>query len=175
MPAAVPGPDIEIQHGVDTRAHGARLNVVGRHQETVVAIHSMLVRVARMHHQGTHHTHRHLHHFVRVRVIHKSARLLQFELVGVSLAGRDLRLVETTHAVHAGGQKNAMPVYGGVFRQAVGDEYAHLVAFHALDGRPWRLAVVTPQPRHHARRDLALDRFRGQVKLLPAVFHPPGQ
>ena len=171
--AAVPGPQVEVEHGVDARGHRARLDVVSRHQEAIVAVDPVQVRVLRMHHQRAHHAHRHLHHFVGVRVIHEGARLLQLELVGEGLAGRNLRLVETAHAVHAGGQEDAVPVDRRVLGQAVGHENPDLVALDALDGRPRRLAVVAPEAGGHAGRNLALHRLCGEVKFLPAVFHAP--
>jgi hypothetical protein len=55
------------------------------------------------------------------------------------------------------------------------DEEAHAIAFHHLDRRPGRLAVVAPEVRLHAGGNLALHGFRDQVKLLDAVPHAPGQ
>ncbi len=100
--ATVPGPDIEIEHGVDACRHGARFDIVGSHQKTVIPVYPVQVGVARMHHQRTHHAHRHLHHLVRVGVVHEGAGLLQLELVGKGLAGRNLRLIQPAHAIHAG-------------------------------------------------------------------------
>jgi hypothetical protein len=63
----------------------------------------------------------------------------------------------------------------GVFRQPVGDEDSHLVAFDAFDGGARRLAVVTPQMRRHAGRNLAHYRFSDKVELLPVAVLTPRQ
>ena len=68
-----------------------------------------------------------------------------------------------------------MPVHGGVLGQLVGDEDAHLVALDRLDGRAGRLAVVAPQMRLHAGRDLAHDRLGDEMELLPVAVHAPRQ
>ena len=133
------------------------------------------VRVARMHDERAHHAHRHLHHLVGVRVVHEGARVLHLELVDEGLADRDVRLRQPADAVHAVRQQDAVPVDRGVLGQLVGDEDAHLVAFDALDRRPRRLAVVAPQVRRHAGRELAAHRLGDEVELLPAVVHAPGQ
>ena len=173
--AAVPGPQVEIEHGRDLRRVAAGIDVVGIDEEHEVAVHAMQRRIFRVHHDEAHHAHGHLHHLVGVRVIHEGAGLLHLEFVDESLAGLNLRLGQTAHAVHAVGQQDAVPVDGGVLGQLVGDEDAQLVAFHAFDGRPGRLAVVAPQPRDHAGRDLALDRLGDEVELLPAVARAPRQ
>ena len=173
--AAVPGPEIEVQHGADLRREAAGIDVVGVDEEDEVAIDPVERGVVRMHHDEAHHAHRHLHHLIRVRVIHEGAGLLHLELVDEGLAGLDLRLIETTHPVHAVGQEDAVPVDSGVLGQTVGDEDADLVALDAFDRRAGRLAVIAPQPRDHAGRDLALDRFGDQVELLPAVAAAPGE
>ena len=68
-----------------------------------------------------------------------------------------------------------MPVHGRVLRQLVGDEDADLVALDRLDGRAGRLAVVAPQMRLHAGRELAHDRLGDEMELLPVAVHAPGQ
>ena len=173
--AAVPRPQIEIEHGVDLRGIAAGIDVVGVDEEHEVAVHAMQRRILRMHHDEPHHAHRHLHHLVGVRVIHEGAGLLHLEFVDEGLAGLDLRLVQTADTVHAIGQQDAVPVDGGVLGQLVGHEDAQLVALDAFDGRPRRLAVVAPQPRDHAGRDLALDRFGDEMELFPAVARAPRQ
>ena len=173
--AAVPGPQVEIEHGVDARRRAARHHVVGVQQEHEVAVDAMQVRVARMRDPEAHHAHRHLHHLVGVRVVHERARAPRDEFVDEGLARLDLRLVEPADTVHAVRQALAVPVDGRVLGQAVGDEDADLVAFHHLDRRARRLAVVAPQLRDHARGELALDRLGDQVELLPAVLHAKRQ
>ena len=68
-----------------------------------------------------------------------------------------------------------MPMHGRVLGQLVGHEDAHLVALDHLDGRAGRLAVVAPQVRLHAGRDLAHDRLGDEVELLPVAVLPPRQ
>src|SRR5690606_29147698 len=71
--AAVPGPQVEVEHGVDLGHVAARLDVVGVEQEAEVAVNArdVRVRLARVRDPETHHAHRHLHHLVGVRVVHE--------------------------------------------------------------------------------------------------------
>ena len=128
-----------------------------------------------MHDEEAHHAHRHLHHLVRVRVVHEGAGLLQDELVDEGLARRDVRLGQSADAVHAVGQELAVPVHRRVLRQLVGDEDAHLVALDRLDGRSRRLAVVAPQVRLHAGRELAHDGLGDEMELLPVAVLRQGR
>ena len=128
-----------------------------------------------MHDEKAHHAHRHLHHLVGVRVVHEGAALLQHELVDEGLARLDMRLRQAADAIHAVRQQHAVPVDGGVLGQLVGDEDADLVAFDRLDGRPGRLAVVAPQMRLHAGRDLAHHRLGDEMEFLPVAVHAPRQ
>ena len=82
-----------------------------------------------------HHAHRHLHHFIGVRVVHEGAGATRHEFVDVGLARLDLRLIEPADTVHAVRQALTVPVNRRVLGQAVGDEDADLVAFHHLDRR----------------------------------------
>ena len=70
----------------------------------------------------SYYAHRHLHHFVGVRVVHERSRLVHLELVDEGLAGRNLRLREPADAVHAAGKQNPVPVDRRVLGQTVGDE-----------------------------------------------------
>ncbi len=110
-----------------------------------------------------------------MRMIHEGAAMLHLEFVGEGLAWRNMRLVEAAHPVHAVRQEYPMPVYGGLFRQLVGDEDAELVAFDRLDCRARRLAVVAPQMGLHTFRELAHHRFSDQVEFLPVAVHAPRQ
>ncbi len=101
--------------------------------------------------------------------------LRHYELIDEGLADSDMRLVQSADAVHAVRQQDPVPVYGRMLGQLVRYENAHLVALDALDRRPWRLSVVAPQVRIHARRKLAPHRLGDQVKFLPAVIHAPWQ
>ena len=114
----------------------------------------------RVHDDEAHHAHRHLHHLVGVRVIHEVAGLRHRELVDERFPDRDVGLRETAHAIHAVRQQHAVPVDRRVLGQFVGDEDAQLVAFHAFDRRPGRLAVVAPEMRGHAGRHLDASRVR---------------
>ncbi len=133
------------------------------------------LRVARVHDEKAHHAHGHLHHLVGVRVVHEGAALGERELVDEGLARSDMRLGEPADTVHAVRQQHAVPVNRGVLGQAVGHEDANLVAFDRLDGRAGRLAVVAPQVRLHAGRDLAHDRLGHQVVFLPVAVLARGQ
>ena len=83
------------------------------------------------------HPKRHLHRFVRMRVIHVCPVLTERELVHIRLARFDVGLIETAHTVHARGQQNPVPVNRGVLGQFVGDEQAQPITFNRFDGRAW--------------------------------------
>ncbi len=174
--AAVPAPHVELGHLGDARHIGAGLDVEGVEQEDEVAIDAApKLGIARVHDEHPHHPHRHLHHLVRVRVVHERAASLHLELVDEGLAGLDVRLGHAADAVHAVGQQHAVPMHGRVLGQLVGDEDAQLVAFDGLDRGARRLAVVAPQVHLHAGRELAHDRLGDEVKLLPVAVHAPRQ
>jgi len=61
---AVPGPEVEIEHGADLGCHRAGLDVVGRHQKAEVTIDLGNVRVALawVGDPQAHQAHGHLHH-----------------------------------------------------------------------------------------------------------------
>ena len=143
---AVPAPDVEVQHGVDLGCAGTGLHIEGIEQEAEVAVHLADVGVLGlgMGDPETHHAHGHLHHFVRVRVVHEGARAACHEFVHLGLADRNRFLGQARHAVHAVGQALAVPVDAGVLGQFVGDEDAHAVALNHLNGRARALAVVAP-------------------------------
>ena len=109
-----------------------------------------------------------------MRVVHERAGAAGLELVHKGLAHRDGWLVQPAHTVHAVGQALAVPVDGGVLGQAVGDEDAHAVAFHHLNGGAGALAVVAPHVDQKARRHLAHHGLGHQVEFLHAGVHAPG-
>src|SRR5260370_38902193 len=76
----------------DLRQIGAGVDQVGAHDEDEVAIDAAKLRVTRVNDEHTHHAHRHLHHFVRVRVVHERAALPELELVDEGLSWLDVRL-----------------------------------------------------------------------------------
>ena len=173
--AAVPGPQVEIEHRVGVGDRAAGLDVVGVHQDAEVAIDAADQGVAgtRMGHPEAHHPHRHLRHLVGMGVIHEGTGPARDELVDKGLARLDVGLGQAADPVHAVRQSLAVPVDRGVLGQAVGDEDAQSIAFDHFDRRSRRLAVVAPQAGDHPRRDLALDRFGDEMELLDAVLHPP--
>jgi hypothetical protein len=107
-----------------------------------------------------------------LRVVHEAAAARQLELVNERLAGIDVRLRQAADAVHAVRHRYAVPVHGGMLGQLVGDEDADLVALHCFDGRPGRLAVVSPKIGLHARRELAHHQLGDEMELLPVAIHP---
>jgi hypothetical protein len=172
---AVPGPQIEVGHGVDLGHVTSCIDVVGADEKDEIAIDPHEFRIARMNDERAHHAHCHLHHLIGMWVVHEGAALLQHELVDKGLARFDLRLGQPADAIHAARQQHAVPMDRGVLGQSVGDEEADLIAFDRLDRRPRRLAVVAPQMRFHARRDLAHHRFGDQMEFLPVAVHAPWQ
>ena len=132
-------------------------------------------RILGMHDERAHHPHCHLHHLVGMRVVHEGAAAIEHELVDEGLAHGDMRLGQPADAVHAVRQQHAVPMHGRVLGQLVGNEDADLVALDRLDGRTGRLAVIAPQPRRHAGRDLARNLLGDEMELLPFAVHPEGQ
>ena len=174
---AVPGPQVEIQHGVDLGGAGTGLDVVGIEQKAEVAVHLADQRVGcfRVGHPEAHHAHGHLRHLIGMRVVHEGAGSARHKLVDKGLADRYLRLRQAAHAVHAVGQALAVPMDGGVLGQLVGDKHPHPVALHHLDRWSRALAVVAPQRGLHAGGDFAHHRLSHQVEFLDAVLHAPGR
>mmetsp|Transcript_3946 Transcript_3946/g.6462 ORF Transcript_3946/g.6462 Transcript_3946/m.6462 type:complete len:479 (+) Transcript_3946:87-1523(+) len=175
--AAVPRPQVEVEHRHDLGRVGTRLDVVGVEQEDEVAVDFFDQRVLGLgvRHPEAHHSHRHLRHLVGVRVVHESARPPGHELVDKGLPGLDGHLREAHHTVHAVRKALAMPVDGGALGKLVGHKDADAIAFDNLDGRAGRLAVVAPQVCLEARRHLAHHGLCHQVELLDAVVHAPGE
>ena len=179
--AAVPRPQIEVQHGHDFGRHAAGLYVVGVEQKNEVAVHAvnqwMLAVFVELgvRDPKAHHAHGHLRHFVGVRVVHEGAGTARLKFVDKSFAHRNRRLVQARHAVHAIGQALAVPMHAGMFRQFVGDKYAYLVTLHHLDGRPGALAVVAPHMGLEAGGHFAHHGFRHQMEFLDALVHAPRQ
>src|SRR5882762_1823603 len=173
--AAVPRPQVEVRHFACAWRGRTGLDVVTRHDEHEVAVYLELADVLGMNDEEPHHSHRHLHHFIGVRVVHVGTRPWQHELVDESLAGLDVWLRKSAHTVHAVGKQHAVPVHGRVLRQLVGHEDAHAVAFHRFDGGAGARAVVAPEVGLHAGRELAHDGLSDEVELLDAVPYAPGK
>ena len=70
---AIPRPEVEVRHLHDSWDEGARVDVVGGQEEGKVPVNRHERRIARVHDEEAHHAHRHLHHLVRVRVVHEGA------------------------------------------------------------------------------------------------------
>ncbi len=171
--AAVPGPQVEVGHLIDPGRGGARFDVVGVQQEHEISVDPHQRRVFRMGNPETHHAHRHLHHFIGMRVVHEGAGAARHELIDEGFARRDSGLGQAGDAIHAIRQTLAVPVHGGMFRQFIRHENPHPVAFHHLDRRPRALAVVSPKVGFHAGSDFAHYRFRHQMEFLDAILHAP--
>src|SRR5215467_5933766 len=83
---AIPSPQIEIQHRHDLWQRTTGVDFVTLHQEHKVAVDAPLVGITRVYDDGAHHAHRHLHHFVGMRVIHEGAASPNNELVNEGLS-----------------------------------------------------------------------------------------
>ncbi len=169
---AVEGPQIEVEH--DRRIGSIRTRVqrpVVQH-ETVVALHRHFIPVARMDDEHAHHPHRHLRQLVRMRVIHVGAVLLKRELIRERFARHDRWLGEPGDAIHPARQDDAVPVHRRRFAKLVGDEQSHTIALDGFDGRPGCRAVIAPHFGLAARRELVLELFGDEMKLLHSVSHP---
>ena len=175
--AAVPGPQIEVQHFRDLGRRGAGLDVVGAQEETEVPVHFVDQRMfgLGMRDPKTHHAHGHLGHFVGMGVVHECPRTARNELVDEGFAGLDRWLIQARHAVHAIRQTLPVPVDTGVLGQFVGHKNADAVAFHHLDGGTWALAVVSPQVGLETGRHFAHHGFCHQVELFDPLVHAPRQ
>ena len=64
-----------------------------------------------------------------------------------------------------------MPVNRRVFLQFVGDENAHTVTFHGLNGGARRLPVIAPQMGGHTRCKFSVHLFGNKVKLFHSIVH----
>src|SRR5262249_25811016 len=150
----IPGPHIEVGHLGNLRQIGAGIDQVGAHDEYEVTVDPVELWVQRVDDEHPHHPHCHLHHFIRVRVVHEGPAPPQLELVDEGLAWIDVPLRDAADAVHAVRHRHAVPMDGGVLGKLVGDEDADPVSLHGLDGGTRRLTVITPQVRIHAGRKL---------------------
>ena len=99
---AVPAPEIKVRHCHDFWHVGAGSYVVGVEQKHKIAVNAHEGWVFGMHDEHSHHAHRHLHHFIGVRMIHKRTALHEIKLVDKRHAGFDLGMREAAYAIHAG-------------------------------------------------------------------------
>ncbi len=97
----IPAPDIKIEHRIDFGYIRTRRNIKCIDQKNKVAINTHEIWVFWMNHKKAHHAHGHLHHFIGMRVVHERAALLELELIDERLAGFDMRLCQSTDAIHA--------------------------------------------------------------------------
>ena len=74
--------------------------------------------------EHSHHAYSHLHHLVRMGVVHEGPVLAEREFVDVGLPRPDVGLGQSAHAIHAVGEKDTVPVDRGVFWKLVGDPSA---------------------------------------------------
>jgi hypothetical protein len=86
--AAVPAPQVEVQHRHDLGRVAARVDVVGVEQKAEVPVHLIDQRVLGfgMRDPEAHHAHGHLRHLIRVRVIHEGAGTACDKLIDKGLA-----------------------------------------------------------------------------------------
>ena len=135
--AAVPAPDVEVQHGHYFRCVRAGVYVIGIEQKHKVPVHfiNQRVLVLGMGDPKTHHAHRHLRHLIGVRVVHEGARAASYKLVNKGFTHRNGGLVQTRYAVHAVRQALAVPMNAGVFGQLIRDKNAYPVALHDFNRR----------------------------------------
>ena len=101
--------------------------------KTIVAIDWYRFALLRVNDEHTHHADSHLRHLVGVRVVHVRAVLPKCEFISEGFTGTDLRLAQTTDAIHSAGKQDAVPVNRGVFLEAVSDQNANPVALNRLD------------------------------------------
>ena len=83
--------------------------------------------------------------------------------------------VEAADAVHAVRQELAVPVHAVCSGSLLVTKMRTWSPSTASIVGPGRLAVVAPQMRLHAGRELAHDRLGDEVELLPVAVHAPGQ
>ena len=169
--ARVEGEGVEVEHHRRIGRGRSGLDEPFVEKDREVAIDRPHAGIARMDDEKAVHAEGDLHHLVEMRVIHQRAGLLERELVRERLARRDLRLIETAHAVHAVRDDEAVPVHRGPLGQFVRDEDAHAIAFERLDRRPRRRAVVAPAVHVEAVDELTAHRLGGEMKLLHAAHH----
>src|SRR5579863_2871510 len=108
----------------------------------------------------------HAHHFLHgaVRVIEKSAFLMDGKFVGVFFARSDGLLADPGDAVLFDGNFEAVPVNGSGFGEAIFENNADAFALLDLDCWAWATSVVAPGVDGFERRDFALYRFSDEMK-----------
>ena len=134
--AAVPRPQVKVNHGHDFWRGAAGLNVVGVEQETEVSVHlaNVVAVLLGVCDPRAHHAHGHLRHFIGMWVVHECARAARYKLIHKGFTGSYGWLVQAGYTVHPIGQALTVPMHAGVLRQAVGHKQANLVTLYNLNG-----------------------------------------
>ena len=104
-----------------------------------------------------------------VAVVPVRAALPHRKAVGVALARMDSVEAEARHAVHVGGQQDAVPVNGRLFVQGVGHSQRHRVALSPSQQRAWQRSVDR-QGRSGAAGDVGGRGPDPQIELGPAQY-----
>ena len=105
-------------------------------------------------------------HFLHgtVRVIEKSAFLVDSEFVGVGFAWRYRLLADEGDAVLFDRDFEAVPVHGSAFRKSVFDKDADAIALGDLDGGAGAGAVVAPGVDSFEGSDFAFHGFGAEAE-----------
>ena len=119
-----------------------------------------------MNDEESRHAKSHLRHLIMVRVIHVGAVLAESEFVFECFVGLNCLLVKPSHAIHAVGQQNPMPVDAGAHRKFVTDINADTVALDRFNGRPMDLAVVAPASGFQSGREFVTGNFLGACYIV---------
>ena len=129
---------VRLHHQLAEHAHRIFVGPVGQ-QHHVLAVEGDRVAPARLDDDGA--VQAGLFLEAGVAVIPVGAALAHVETVGVGLAGIDARKAQARHAVHVGGQQDAVPVDGALLVQPVGDVQRDRVALAPAQQRRGNLAV----------------------------------
>src|SRR5205823_1773052 len=108
--ATVKCEEVEIGHDVRIRRRGARFDEPFLQEYAKVPIDPGLVSILRMNDKKSLHAHRHLNHFVGMRMVHLHAMLLERELISIGFSGRNVLLRQAANAIHSIRQNEPMPM-----------------------------------------------------------------
>src|SRR2546430_8182064 len=103
------------------------------------------------------------------------AVLAESELILEGLARLDGFLIQARYAIHAVGQKDAVPMNTGWLWQSVGDVNANAITFYDLNGRARCAAVVSPTFRPQAGREFVVKFLRDQMKYFDSTYQLEGE
>ena len=133
--ATIKAPEIKVQHGIDLGGCTTGRDVEAIEQENKITIDTHEICIFRVGHPKAHHAHRHLHHFIRMRVIHEGPRALCFEFIHKGFTHRYAWLRQASHTIHAIGQSLPVPVHTGCLGQAIGHENTYAITLHHFNRR----------------------------------------